>query len=100
PGNAEDAPIRALRVDLSWITNMFEKRWQSRDDEHAPLNQCWERVWAEMSAASGDTATLADPATIHEGGLWERRGQPQGTEQGHYPFAYDAGQYDPRRLHV
>lgn len=47
-GNTE---IRKLRIELDYVTWVFERVWQLTDSGYALLNQRWNHVWNQMTQA-------------------------------------------------
>lgn len=81
--------IRHLRVDLNWISRVFEKRWEPSSADHDELNTLWELVWKQMTDALRTAASIGDATTLEE--TFPRREAP-------HPFHYDRGAYDPERM--
>lgn len=53
-----EMPIRRLRIERDYTTCIFEKVWQSENEDYATLNEKWDQVWEQM------TESLATEPTI------------------------------------
>ena len=62
----DSSPIRSIRIDLNWISHIFEKSWQSTDEPHMNLNQIWLDIWDDMSASLTTDDQITDIALIEE----------------------------------
>lgn len=86
----DESSIRTLRIDLNWISQVFEKRWQARDANHLTLNQYWEQTWTDMTRALHSELAIEEPVRVHEHSGWLQ-------VKDLYPFRYSSDLYDPDR---
>lgn len=47
----KSASVKRVRIEQDYLSQVFEKVWQTQSTEHALLNERWNRVWKRMTKA-------------------------------------------------
>ncbi len=55
------ADVKRLRIERSYLSQVFEVVWQLKDQEYGVVNERWDRVWIQMTRALTQAPTVDIP---------------------------------------